>query len=80
MSQNCSTAILLISCPDQMGLVSRISQFIFERSGNILDLDQHVDPNEGIFSARIAWDMRNFRLSPSELKEALFPIAIRYKT
>lgn len=78
MYQNCSTAILLISCPDQMGLVSRISQFIFERRGNILDLDQHVDPNEGIFSARIAWDMQNFRLSRSELKEAFAPIANQF--
>jgi formyltetrahydrofolate deformylase len=32
-------AILLLSCPDSRGLVSRISHFIFERAGNIIDLD-----------------------------------------
>jgi formyltetrahydrofolate deformylase len=75
MSQASSIAILLISCPDQKGLVSRISHFIFERGGNILDLDQHVDPNEGIFSARFAWDMREFPMNPSDLKEAFTPLA-----
>jgi formyltetrahydrofolate deformylase len=33
------TAILLLSCPDRIGLISRISHFVFERGGNILDLD-----------------------------------------
>jgi formyltetrahydrofolate deformylase len=75
MSQASSIAILLISCPDQKGLVSRISHFIFERGGNILDLDQHVDPNEGIFSARFAWEMREFPMNPSDLKEAFTPLA-----
>ena len=48
------TAILLLSCPDRIGLVSRLSHFIFERNGNILDLNEHVDPEERIFSIRMA--------------------------
>jgi formyltetrahydrofolate deformylase len=73
------TAILLLSCPDRIGLVSRISHFIFERGGNILDLDEHVDPEEKDFSLRVAWDMKNFSISPSELKEALIPLAKEFK-
>ena len=73
------TAILLLSCPDRIGLVSRISHFIFERGGNILDLDEHVDPEEKDFSIRVAWDMRNFSISPSELKEALIPLTKEFK-
>jgi formyltetrahydrofolate deformylase len=68
------TAILLLSCPDRIGLVSRISHFIFERGGNILDLDEHVDPEEKDFSIRVAWDMNQFSLSDSELREALNPL------
>lgn len=79
MSDNKLTAILLLSCPDRVGLVSRISHFIFERGGNILDLDEHVDPDEKIFFIRIAWDMKNFTISPSELKEAFKPLAIEFK-
>jgi formyltetrahydrofolate deformylase len=68
------TAILLLSCPDRVGLVSRISHFIFERGGNILDLDEHVDPLEKDFSIRVAWDMNNFSISAEELNEAMVPL------
>ena len=69
------TAVLLLSCPDRIGLVSRLSHFIFERGGNILDLDEHVDPEEKIFSIRIAWDMESFSIPASELNVALTPLA-----
>lgn len=73
------TAILLLSCPDQRGLVSRISHFIFERGGNILDLDEHVDPTEHIFFIRIAWDLDQFTISPSKLIRAFKPLADEFK-
>jgi formyltetrahydrofolate deformylase len=48
-----SKAILLLSCPDRVGLVARIANFIYERGGNILDLNEHVDVDERqFFSAR----------------------------
>lgn len=75
MSEHHLTAILLLSCPDRIGLVSRISHFIFERGGNILDLDEHVDPDEGTFSIRVAWDMKNFTIAPTDLQEAFTPLA-----
>lgn len=58
-----------------MGLVSRISHFIFERGGNILDLDEHVDTYEQAFFIRVAWDMNGFSLRPSEVAEAFTPLA-----
>lgn len=73
------TAILLLSCPDQRGLVSRISHFIFERGGNILDLDEHVDPDEHIFFIRVAWDLHQFTISPSKLIRAFKPLADEFK-
>lgn len=75
MSNQKITAILLISCPDRVGLVSRISHFIFERGGNILDLDEHVDTHQNIFSARVSWDMNNFSIPASKVKEAFAPLA-----
>jgi formyltetrahydrofolate deformylase len=73
MSENDFTAILLFSCEDQKGLVSRISHFVFERGGNILDLDEHVD--EDYFFARISWDMKNFSIRDTEVNEAFTPLA-----
>jgi formyltetrahydrofolate deformylase len=72
------TAILLWSCPDKKGLVSRIAQFIFERGGNILDLDEHVDRSEQIFFLRVAWDMSGFNVAPEKLEETSLPLAKVY--
>jgi formyltetrahydrofolate hydrolase len=42
MTDNNVTAILLLSCRDRIGLVSRISHFVFKRGGNILDLERLI--------------------------------------
>jgi formyltetrahydrofolate deformylase len=75
MTKNDSTAILLLSCKDRTGLISRISHFVFERNGNILDLDEHVDVDDRYFFIRIAWDMRDFSVPESEVVEAFTPLA-----
>jgi len=67
-------ATLLFSCPDRVGLVSRISHFVFERGGNILDLDEHVDPDEQRFFIRVAWDLKNFSIPASDLEIAFSPL------
>ncbi len=69
------TAVLLLSCPDRGGLVARISHFIFERGGNILDLDEHVDTDDNTFFIRVAWDMENFTISHSQILTAFQPMA-----
>jgi len=77
--KNDSTAILLLSCPDRSGLVSRISHFIFERGGNIIDLDEHVDTDEKMFFIRVAWDMQNFSIGQNDLNDAFRPLAKEFK-
>ena len=69
MTDNYLTAVLLISCPDRPGLVSRISHFIFELGGNILDLNQHVETEEQYFSMRIEWEMKDKSISKSEINK-----------
>jgi formyltetrahydrofolate deformylase len=46
---------------------------VFERCGNILDLDEHVDGKN--FFIRIAWDMKNFTVPEAEVAEAFTPLA-----
>src|SRR5690606_38542986 len=36
------SAILLVHCDDQPGLVASVTRFIQQYKGNILDLDQHT--------------------------------------
>jgi formyltetrahydrofolate deformylase len=75
LTENKLSAILLLSCPDRRGLVSRISHFVFERGGNILDLDEHVDIDGKYFFLRLAWAMKNFSIPESEVTEAFAPLA-----
>ena len=79
LTENNPTAILLLSCKDRTGLVSRISNFIFERGGNILDLDEHVDPIENMFFIRVAWSTKNFSIGVEEIEEAITPLAKEFK-
>ncbi|NTV06905.1 MAG: formyltetrahydrofolate deformylase [Chlorobiaceae bacterium] len=75
MTNSDTVAILLLSCEDRSGLVSRISHFIYERGGNILDLDEHVDPVEKTFFIRVSWSTDRFTIPVSELEEAFMPLA-----
>ncbi len=79
MTYNSNTAVLLLSCPDRAGLVSRITHFLFERGGNIVDLDEHVSSDEGEFTIRVAWEMDNFSISKEDLKDAIAPLAKEFK-
>lgn len=61
-----TTATLLITCPDQQGLVAKISNFIYANGGNIVHADHHTDFLAGLFLTRIEWQLEGFKL-PREL-------------
>ncbi|HEY3365499.1 MAG TPA: formyltetrahydrofolate deformylase [Symbiobacteriaceae bacterium] len=47
-------ARMLISCPDQPGIVAAVSQFLFERGANVIQSDQHTtNPYGGLFFMRV---------------------------
>ncbi len=69
------TAILLISCKDQRGLVARVSGFIHEYGGNILDSDHHTDQETGDFLMRTVFDLSGFQLGRDEIADVFRPLA-----
>ncbi|MFC1478511.1 formyltetrahydrofolate deformylase [Candidatus Margulisiibacteriota bacterium] len=74
-----NTARLLISCPDQKGIVAVLSNFIFEHGGNIIQSDQHsTDYQNGQFFMRLDFSLENFDLSPEEFKTSFQAIADRF--
>ncbi|MDJ0626432.1 MAG: formyltetrahydrofolate deformylase [Candidatus Caenarcaniphilales bacterium] len=79
MSEKPSKAILLLSCPDTTGIVARISHFIFERQGNIINLDQHVDTEDKMFFMRAEWSLENFTIPTKDLIEAFRPLGKEFK-
>ena len=45
------TAVLLLSCRDQKGLVAAVSDFLYRNDGNIVHADQHTDPRRASSSS-----------------------------
>lgn len=62
-------AILLIHCNDRKGLISTITNFLFENDGNIIELDEHVEKKEGIFFMRVEWELDNFKIPKDQIAE-----------
>ena len=56
------TAILLLHCPDEQGIISEVTKFITDNQGNIVYLDQYVDREDGMFFMRIEWELKNFTI------------------
>lgn len=69
-SQQSNRARMLISCPDQPGIVAAVSRFLHEHGANIVQSDQYtMDPAGGMFFIRIEFDLNEIerRLEPLEL-------------
>src|SRR5215470_14736495 len=49
--------IFLIQCPDQKGLVSRISTFFYDRGFNILHCQQYTDAQNNLYFMRLKLDL-----------------------
>ncbi len=69
------TAILLVCCPDQRGIVAALSSFITSHDGNIIALDQYVDTADGVFFARMEWELDGCTLPLEEFAARFDPIA-----
>ena len=80
------TAVLLLSCRDQKGLVASVSDFLYRHDGNIIHADQHTDPStrlrpgqaEGVFLQRVEWELDGFAIPRDEIAAAFEPIARRF--
>ncbi|WP_263284471.1 formyltetrahydrofolate deformylase [Alcanivorax limicola] len=66
-----TTARLLITCPDQPGIISAVSTFLYHHGANITDFDQHAsDPDSGTFFLRMEFQTPGLDCSWDTLKNA----------
>ena len=79
MSDQGVTAVLLLSCRDQKGLVAAVSDLLYRNNGNIIHADQHTDTGEGIFLQRVEWELADFTIPRGEIEAAFSPIAERFE-
>ena len=73
-----NSAVLLLSCPDQKGLVAAIANFLLTYNANILHADQHQDAELKLFLMRVEWDLEGFSLPLESFAAAFAPIAAKY--
>jgi formyltetrahydrofolate deformylase len=73
------SATLLISCPDQKGLVAAIANFLLQHNANILHADQHQDAELKLFLMRVEWDLTYFNLDLADFDFAFNSIAEKFQ-
>ena len=73
-----ATAVLLLSCPDQPGLVAAVSDFVFRHGGNIVHAQQHIDPDDGTFFQRVEFSVDGLDLGRGEIGPAFAEVADRF--
>ena len=77
-----STVTLLLSCPDQRGVVATVAAFVADHGGNILHADQHLDSfgvgTGPVFFQRVEFALDGFGLTRDEIPGAFAPIAERF--
>jgi formyltetrahydrofolate deformylase len=75
------SAVLLITCPDQKGLVATVSGELYRFGANIIHADQHQDHEAGLFFMRVEWTLGSDNEQAFDIQafsEAFAPIAKRY--
>ena len=71
--------MLLLSCPDQRGVVAGVAEFVAAYDGNIIHAEQHVDEVEGVFFQRVEFDLDGFGLDRRAILAAFDPVAERFR-
>lgn len=80
MKEQSKTAILLMHCPDQPGLITQMTDFIHVNGGNIIYLDQHVDRVHNVFFMRVEWELKKFVIPADKIEEYFTTLyAIKYQ-
>ena len=63
--------ILHINCPDQRGIIAQFTGILYDHGANVLNLEQHVEPDDERFFMRIHVDLKNIEISEDALREIL---------
>jgi formyltetrahydrofolate deformylase len=77
-AQKRDSIVLLIRCKDRKGIVARVSGFIHDFGGNILDSYHHTDEETNDFLMRMEFATEGFQVAPDEIPGAFAPIAKVY--
>ncbi len=74
-----NTAILLLTCPDRVGLVASIAEFIAQHKGNILHAQEHGDEDSRLFLMRVEFDPAAFDVDLAQFGRYFGPVAEKFE-
>ena len=69
------TYTLVISCPDRVGIVASVSQFVAERGGSLVESNHHTDVEQGWFYMRNVITAGSLNVSLEQFCEEFAPLA-----
>ncbi len=73
-----ANGILLVSCPDQPGIVAAVATFVADHGGNVVDLQQHTDHTDGAFFQRVEFELEHLDVARGEIGDLFAPVAQRF--
>ncbi|MFM9037658.1 MAG: formyltetrahydrofolate deformylase [Actinomycetota bacterium] len=72
------TGVLLLSCPDQRGVVAAVADFIAQHGGNIVHAEQHTDDVEKVFFQRVEFELDGFALERDRILPTFATVSSRF--
>ena len=73
-----ATGVLLLSCPDQPGVVAAVADFIATHGGNIVHAEQHTDDIEKVFFQRVEFEIEGFSIPRQEILSAFTRVSSQF--
>jgi formyltetrahydrofolate deformylase len=70
---------LVIDCPDQVGLVAAVSQFLAQQNATIVEANHHTDQQTGRFFMRHEIKAESMSMSLQNIKQSFEPIAEKFQ-
>jgi formyltetrahydrofolate deformylase len=78
MSEDNHTYRLIIHCPDKVGIVAAVSQFIADHNGWLLESNYHADPDDDWFFMRNEIRASSLSLSLDQFRDKFSKLADKY--
>ncbi len=77
-TQRQSGYTLVVSCPDKVGIVAAVSQFVADRGGSLTESNHHTDIEQGWFFMRNVISARSLSVSLDQFKQEFEPLALAH--
>jgi formyltetrahydrofolate deformylase len=74
-AQRLPSYTLVISCPDKVGIVAAVSQFVADRGGSLIESNHHTDVNQGWFYMRNVISANSLQPGLDQFREEFVALA-----